>query len=226
MRFLMPCLLTLALAPALRADDISGPNLATLRKTWWGSVFYDPMALGPHSIETRLEEFRIKTPKGELRFGGSDLNGYTATFAGDSLTIRSIQNDVDIRWQGRTWSLRQTIGGLVLTCPDPKDTVSFQRSNGEYRIKGAQGEVLVTWNLGDLTVKSPLGTSAVITQNGTRTFSGVPLDRIPYLGRGVYLSFHGLGILLDVGRAFPIPETSAWNEWRPLLGKPFDPQVR
>lgn len=224
MRVLLPFLLTLATAAA--ADDISGPNLATLRKTGWGSVFYDPMALGPHSIETRLEEFRIKTAKGELRFGGSDLNGYWATFPGDSLTIHTHQNDVEIRWQGRTWSLRQTLGGLILTCPDPKDTVSYQRSGSEYRIKGAQGEVVVTWNLGDLTVKSPVGTSAITTQNGTRTFSGVPLDRVPYLGRGVYLSFHGLGILLDVARAFPIPEASAWNEWRPVLGRPFDPQVR
>ena len=41
MRFLIPALLTLVLAPSLRADDISGPNLATLRKTWWGSVFYE-----------------------------------------------------------------------------------------------------------------------------------------------------------------------------------------
>lgn len=223
MRALLPFLLTVTLAAT--ADDISGPNLATLRKTAWGSVFYDPMALGPHSIETRVEEFRIKTSKGELRFGGSDLNGYTATFAGDSLTIRSIQDDVEIRWQGRTWSLRHTLGGLILTCPDPQDTVTFERVNGDTRIKGAQGEVVLTWNLGDLRVKSPLGISTVTTQNGTRTFSGVPLDRVPYLGRGVYLSFHGLGILLDVGRAFPLPETGAWNEWRPLLGRPFDPKA-
>ncbi len=60
---------------------------------------------------------------------------------------------------------------------------------------------------------------------GDRTFSGLPVDQIPYLGRGVYISFHGVGILIDVARLFPMPEVAEWNEWKPVLGPPFDPNA-
>ncbi len=65
--------------PWCSADDISGSNHSTIRRTAWGSIFYDPLATGPHHFESKVDEILIKSSRGDVKVLGSDVNGYRFT---------------------------------------------------------------------------------------------------------------------------------------------------
>ena len=52
---------------------------------------------------------------------------------------------------------------------------------------------------------------------GNRTFAGPALDKIPYLGHGIFIPFHGVGIFVDLLKLFPMPEVAEWTEWKAVL---------
>jgi hypothetical protein len=221
---LVACFLATALLPCV-ADDLSGPNHSTLRRTSWGTFFYDPVAMGPHQFESTVEEFRIKSRTGEVRLVGSDINGYRLTCGADLLTVRMTNGDLEIRWQEKVWTWRSQNSAYTLTSTVPKDSIQFERNANAINIKGSQGSASIYWNPGTLTIKSSAGTVTVTNYLGNRAFSGIGLDQVPYLGRGVFISFHGLGLLIDVQKLFAMPEVAEWNEWKPILGRPFDPNA-
>ncbi|HJW32652.1 MAG TPA: hypothetical protein VJ505_04720 [Holophagaceae bacterium] len=208
------------------ADDISGPNRSTIRKAPWGSIFYDPVATGPHQLEVAVEEVRIKSRAGEVKITGSDINGYRLSAGGDVLTIRSSNSDLEIRWKEKVWTWRTSSAGCTLECNAPKDRIQFERSANTFTIKGASGWVSVGTNPSTVTIKSSAGNATITNYLGSRTYSGLSLDQIPYLGRGVFISFHGVGILIDVTIRFPMAEVSEWNEWKPVIGQPFEQNPR
>ncbi len=218
--------LALLCAARCMADDISGPNRSTIRKAPWGSFFYDPVATGPHQLEVAVEEVRLKSRAGEVKITGSDINGYRFSSGGDVLTVNSSNSDLEIRWKEKVWTWRTTSTGCTLESNAPKDRIQFERSANTFSIKGALGYVTVTSNPGTLSIKSSAGNATITNYLGSRTYSGVNLDQIPYLGRGVFISFHGVGILLDVTTRFPMAEVSEWNEWKPVIGQPFEQNPR
>ncbi|HJV22307.1 MAG TPA: hypothetical protein VJ570_06410 [Holophagaceae bacterium] len=218
--------LILAAGAALGADELSGPNHITIRRTPWGNFFYDPVATGPHQIEVTLDDFRIKSHLGEVRLLGSDLNGYRLVCGADVLTVRSTATDLDIRWQDKVWTWRSLNGTLTLTTSAPKDTLTFEWGIGTFTIKGTQGSLTVTSTPGTTSIRSSAGNLTITSYLQNRTFSGIGLAQLPYFGRAVYISFHGVGLMLDVVRTFPMPELSEWYDWRPILGPAYDPNAR
>ena len=221
--------LALVLTTAVRlcwADNLSGPNHVTLRRTPWGSLFYNPIAAGPHKVESRVNEITIRTVRGEVKVVGSEFNDYRLSCGNDLLTIKHSAPNLEIRWQEKFWKVSSLHSRLTLASNAPPDLVEFERNANTFTIKGALGLVTVNSNLGTLFIKGPAGVFSVITNTDGRTFSGVPFDRIPYLGRGVFISFHGIGILIDIVRMFPMAEVSEWINWEPVIGKPFDPFSR
>ncbi len=132
---------------------------------------------------------------------------------------------MDVRWQDKAWTVRTQNGRCTLVSNSPRDTVVFERTANTFTVKGAIGFVAVNSNPGTLTIKSSAGSASITDSLGNRTFSGVGLDQLPYLGRGVFISFHGVGILIDMTKLFPMPEVQGWNEWKPVIGQPFDPNV-
>lgn len=205
------------------ADNVSGPNQVTLRRTPWGSIFYNPVATGPHKVESRVNEIIIRSVRGEVKVVGSELNDYRLSCGKDLLTIKHSAPELEIRWQDKFWKVHSLHSRLTLASNAPPDLVVFERNTNAFTIKGGLGLVAVNSNLGTLSIKGPSGIFSVITNMDERTFSGVPFDRIPYLGRGVFISFHGVGILIDIVRLFPMAELSEWIGWDPIIGISFNP---
>jgi hypothetical protein len=117
-------------------------------------------------------------------------------------------------------------GRYTLVSTSPQDTIQFERNANSFTIKGTKGWVTVTGYIGEITLKSSLGDAFIKNYLGSRTISGMPLGQVPYLGRGVYISFHGVGVLIDMVKLFPVSETIEWIEFKPLIGLPFDPNAR
>lgn len=205
------------------ADDLSGPGHSTLKQASWGSIFYSPAAAGSHAVEVNGDDVLIKSGRGVVKVLGSDVNGYRLVAGSDLLTIQLVNSDIEIRWREKAWTFRSQNGNCTLTSSAPRDTVVFERNANTFTIKGSAGFLAVTSGPGLLSINSSAGQATVKTGLGSRTFSGVPMDRLPYLGRGVFISFHGVGILLDVARLFPMQEVAEWREWKPIVGQPFDP---
>ncbi|HJW09891.1 MAG TPA: hypothetical protein VJ483_09670 [Holophagaceae bacterium] len=222
MKSALRALLLLTGCMGCRADDVSGPNHATLIRTAWGSIFYDPVTLGAHQLDVKPNDIRIRSARGEVKVLGSEANDFRLTFEREVLTIKGDVLNLDIRWHDKAWSLRSQYGRFTLASNAPPDTVTFERSGNTFTIKGAKGFMTATSNFGTLSIKSSAGNATVTYDLGNRTFSGVPLDQLPYLGRGVFISFHGLGILIDMAKLFPMQELGEWIEWRPILGRPFE----
>ena len=220
--FLLFAWLCLASGP-LRADDASGPNHWTIVTTSWGTLFYDPVATGPHLFESGLETYRIKSSRGEVRISGSDVNGYRLTSGRDVLTISPNTSGWTFQWQQKAWTLRSQNGTYSLTTTDPKDSVTFERNSNTFTIKGSRGFLTVHSNPNLLTLTSSAGIATIATNLGSRSFAGVDIHQLPYFGRGVYISFHGVGVLIDLFKLFPTWEVAGLLEWRPILGPAFDP---
>lgn len=217
MKILATTFVLLATALPGFADDISGPGRTTLMSTRWGSIYYTSGTQGPQQVEPRIEGIRLRFAEGEVKVQGSDADGYRLLAGNEVMTIRLNFGDLDIRWGDRAWTVRSMNGRITLTSSDPKDTVVFDRDGNRFTLKGDRGTVSVHTNFGTLTVKSPVGDAVVADNGGTRTFSGVAMERIPYLGRGLFISFHGVGVFVDMAKFFPMPEVAEWSEWKSML---------
>ena len=213
-------LLLTEMAPC-SADDLSGPDHQTIKHSYWGSIFYNPIATGKHLLEINGEDVLIKSDRGTVKVLGSDVNGYRLMAGDDLLTIRLVNSNVEIRWREKAWTLRSQNGNYTLSSNAPQDTVVFERNANAFSIRGSGGFLTVTSNAGVLSINSSAGQATVTTHPGNRAFSGVPLDQLPYLGRGLFISFHGVGILLDMARLFQMQELAEWREWKPIIGQPF-----
>jgi hypothetical protein len=199
------------------ADDISGPYRTTIKAYTWGSVYYDPAQLGECQLEPTHDGFRFTSAEGEVVIRGNDFTGFQIRSADDVLTIRQNMGDLEVRGPNVGYTFRTFQGRLVLTSQAPKDTLQFDRGINAFSISGAKGKVSVSTSYGNLRIDSPLGTTTVTNAYGKLTFTGPALGRIPYLGRGIFIPFHGVGVFLDVTRQFPMPEIGGWLEWRPVL---------
>ncbi len=199
-------------------DDVSGPNRSTIQSFSWGSLYYEPGLLGPYQFETTNGGFRLNSKQGEVSIQGTEVNGYQLTWGKDILTISQNGVDLDIRGKDKAWTLRSLNGSYTLVSSSPKDTLVFERNANTFSIKGAKGLVTATLDFQTLRIKSPLGTATLINDIGKRTLSGIGLDQIPYLGRGLFIPFHGVGIFIDIARLFPMQEVAEWVEWKPILG--------
>lgn len=220
MEFVRTNLLLLLLCgavPPLAADDVCGPGRTTLRRTWWGGIFYEPAALGPHRLTDQPNDVRLVTVEGEVAVLGSELDGFRLVRGREQLTVRATPNNVEVRWGDRVWSARVQPGRLDLRSAEPADTLEFTRNANSFTIRGARGVVTGTDNFGTLTLRSPAGTSVVRRHLGLLEVQGALLGQVPYLGSGLTLRFHGVGLFLDLRRLFPLPELDAWWEWKPLL---------
>ncbi len=200
------------------ADETSGPNRSTILRFPWGSLYYEPGLIGPYQFESTNDGFRLRSNQGEVAIQGTDVNGYRLIWGKETLTINQNGLDLDIRGNGKTWTLHSINGKYTLASSSPRDTMVFERNANTFSIKGAKGLVTVTLDFQTLQIKSPLGTTTVINDIGKRTMSGIGLDQIPYLGRGLFIPFHGVGIFIDVARFFPMQEVAEWVEWKPILG--------
>lgn len=208
------------------ADDLSGPNHTTIKRTAWGSIFYDPLSLGNHQYNYKLDDIQIKSNSGEVRIIGSENSGYRLRCGPDEMTITSNFSGFEIRWREKVWSLEILNGRYTLKSNSPKDVIVYERNGNDFTVKGSNGFVAVNSIPGALSIKSSLGNASVSSYMGSRSFSGVALDQLPYFGRGIYISFHGVGLLIDMLKLFPRPEMAEWIEWKPLIGPPFDPTFR
>ena len=43
------------------------------------------------------------------------------------------------------------------------------------------------------------------------------MNQYPYIGRGLFISFHEIGIFVDMPKLFPIPEVAEWIEWKAIV---------
>ncbi len=200
------------------ADDTSGPNRSTIQKFAWGSLYFEPRSIGPFQLESNNDGFRLRSNQGEVSIQGSEVNGYRLTWGKEFLTISQSGGELDIRGQDKAWTLRSQNGRYTLISSAPRDTLVFERSGNTFSIKGSKGLVTATKEFQTLHIKSPLGNTTITNDIGKRTMSGIALGQIPYLGRGLYIPFHGVGIFIDIERQFPMQEVAEWVEWKPILG--------
>ena len=214
---LLACLLFCGTSRCL-ADDISGPNRWTFQRLSWGTLYYEPGSIGPFQFETTTDGFRLKSNQGEVTIKTTEVNGYRLTWGKEILTISQSGGDLDIQGQGRSLSLRSQNGRCTLTSSSPKDTLVFERNANTFTIKGAKGQMTATTEFQKLHITSPMGTTTIVSEVGKRTLTGVGLGQIPYLGRGFYIPFHGVGIFIDMAKVFPMQEVGEWIEWKPILG--------
>jgi len=198
-------------------DDISGPNRWTFQRLPWGTLYYEPGSIGPFQFETTTDGFRLRSNQGEVTIQGTEANGYRLTWGKELLTISHNGGDLDLRIKDRTLTLRSQNGRCTLASSSPKDTLVFERSANTFSIKGAKGQMTATAEFQKLSITSPPGTTTIISEVGKRTLSGIGLDQIPYLGRGFYIPFHGVGIFIDMAKVFPMQEVGEWIEWKPIL---------
>lgn len=205
------------------ADDVSGPNHSTIRQTSWGSIFYDPVFMGNHYLDYKIDDITIRSRFGDVKIIGSETNGYRLSYGKDELTIRSNFSGFEIRWHEKLWSLQIQNARYTLSSNSPKDIIVFERNGNNFTIKGQNGFISVNSNPNLISIQSSEGSETIKTYLGSRSFSGIGIDKLPYLGRGIYISFHGIGILIDVLKLFSRPEIAEWTEWKPLIGSPFDP---
>ncbi len=204
-------------APWAFADEVSGPYRTTIKAYSWGSLYYEPAQLGECQLEPTYDGFRFTSSEGEVVIRGSEFAGYQLRSGSDALTIRQNMGDLEVRGPNVNYTFRTFQGRLVLTSQSPRDTLQFDRGINAFSISGAKGKVSVSTSYGNLRIESPLGTSTVTNAYGKLTFTGPALGRIPYLGRGLFIPFHGVGVFLDVTRPFPMPEIGGWLEWKPVL---------
>ncbi|HEU4952714.1 MAG TPA: hypothetical protein VFT46_12245 [Holophagaceae bacterium] len=209
-------------ALAGRVDRLSGPSRTTVQELSWGTIYFEPSRLGDCELTRIPGGFKLASPEGEVLIQGSEASGFRLSCGQDVLELRPVNGGggVEVRGQGRAWSLRISNGTVTLVSSSPRDTVVFRRSANPILIEGSRGKVSIVSEGGDLRISSPLGVTEVGDSPGGRTFHGPALDRIPYLGRGIFIPFHGAGVFLDLRRAFPLPETAEWADWRDLLLQP------
>jgi hypothetical protein len=179
--------------------------------------------MGTHKYEYKLDDILIKSRFGEVRIIGSENSGYRLRAGFDELTIASTFSGFQIRWNKKSWSLEVLNARYTLSSNSPTDVIVFERDGNNFTIKGTNGFVSVNTQPGVLSIISSAGNGTITNYMGSRSFSGIAIDQIPYLGRGIYISFHGVGLLIDMLKLFPRPEMSEWIEWKPLVGLPFDP---
>jgi hypothetical protein len=215
---LLVLLLGSGIALGAHGDPSSGPSRTTIQRASWGTLYYEPAKGGACQLEPTSDGFRFTSSEGEVGIQGSEANGYRLTWGRESLTITAANGGggLDLHLQDRQWSLRTMNGDLTVTASSPKALLLFTRINNGFAIKGSQGTVRATTEWGNLKIESPLGLTTVTLQNGKRVFAGPALDQIPYLGRGLFIAFHGVGVFLDLTRFFPMPEVAEWLDWKPI----------
>lgn len=200
-------------------DSTSGPHRSTIKPLPWGSLYFEPSQLGACQLEPNLDGFKFTSNQGEVLIKGIDVNGFRITWGKEVININLINGDLVISGQDKTWTLRSVNERVTLTSTSPKETVVFNRSANTFTITGVKGTVTLTADLaiGGFRIQSPLGITTSTNQYGKRTFTGPALDQIPYLGRGLFIPFHGIGIFVDITARFPMPEVSEWLEWKAIL---------
>lgn len=203
--------------PWCRGDDTSGPNRSTIWKCSWGTIYFEPGTTSNMNLETTNDGFKFKSDQGEVSIKGSEVNGYRLTGGNEVLIINANDGDLEIKGQDKSWTLRSQNQRWTLKSSHPRDTVIFERGDGSFTVKGEKGFVTVSRDAGTLHVKSPRGTAKVTSEYGNRIISGFPISQVPYLGRGLYIPFHGAGIFIDVARKFPMQEVAEWVDWKPIL---------
>jgi len=199
------------------ADEHSGPNRTTLLSFPWGSLCYESSPGLPVKLTSTGDGFRITSPRGPVAIESTDPDTFRLTWGDDYLTVHQDGTTLELRGQDRAWTLRSQSGRWYLISSNPPDNLVFTRSERTFTIQGAQGRVTVHGPAEHLNIHSPLGRTWVEVRNGRATLAGAPLERIPYLGRGVYIPFHGAGVFIDLARQFPMPELDEWLGWRPIL---------
>jgi len=213
MLFLLTCGITRGLC-----DTLSGPHKSTIQKCSWGTFYYEPTAQSPCKLETTSSGFRYTSGQGVVTLEGTEVMGYRLVFAKEFMTIKQVNGKLTIsRQDGATWTLRSENEKVILTSPMPKDTLVFARNSNVFTITGSKGTVTVATNYNDLSIKSPLGITKHSFEIDVHSFSGPAMDQIPYLGRGIYIPFHGVGIFVNIDWHFPMPEVMGWLEWKPVL---------
>lgn len=203
-----------------RGDTLSGPTRTTIQNLSWGTIYFEASRLGACEMKPTPDGFQLTSAQGRVVIKGSEAYGFHLSCGADSLTVLPLNGGggIEIHGQGQSWTLRSMNGDLTLTSSKPKDTLVFKRNGNSFSIEGSKGQVTVTSESGNqLSIQSPLGVTTVTNYLGARTFTGPALDRIPYLGSGLFIPFHGAGLFIDVARAFPMPEISEWVDWKPIL---------
>jgi hypothetical protein len=212
--FLACCLLGGHPCPA---DETSGPDRSTIQSFPWGSVYYELSGPGPQRLSSTGNGFRFSSGLGEVGIETLDLNSYRLTCGADFLTISQDDSGLDIHSLDQSWTLRAQEGQCILSSTHPRDTLVFRRNSGKFTINGAKGRVTVGGSAETLSILSPLGRTTVIQRGSRRSIAGAAIEQIPYLGRGLYIPFHGVGVLIDVAKLFPMPEVAEWAGWKPIL---------
>jgi hypothetical protein len=199
-----------------RADAVSGPGHTTIQRYAWGTVYHDH-ALGTYHLEPTIDGFRFTSDEGEVRIQSAHVTGLKFTCGEDVLTLDQDGPDLTLQGPCGRWTLRTLNGQTTLASTHPRDQVVFNRSANTFTISGTKGTVTVSTDFDRMRIESPQGRASVTTAMGSRTVTGTALDQIDYLGRGVFITFHGTGIFVDVARVFPMPEVAEWIEWKPIV---------
>jgi hypothetical protein len=209
----------LVAALPLVADADAGPGRTALQSYGWGALYYEAQG----RWERTQAGFLVVTGADQVSITGSEFGGLRLRWEREELRIDPLNGSrgVEVRIGSRVWNLRLWWGRLTLTLTDPEDTIDYERNGNRFTITGSLGTVTSESEPSRVTVRSPLGTTTLTLKGGTWRAEGPPLERIPYLGRGLFIPFHGAGVFLDLTRYFPMPELVLWQEWQPLnLGQP------
>ena len=199
------------------ADERSGPNRTTLLSFPWGSLCYESSPGLPVQLTSIGNGFRITTPQGPVAIETTDPDTFRFTWGDDYLTVHQDGTTLELRGRDQAWTLRSQTGRWFLTSSNPPDHLVFSRTRQTFTIQGAQGRVTVHGPAEQLHIASPPGRTWAVVRNGQAALAGVPLAQVPYLGRGVYIPFHGAGVYINVAQQFPMPELDEWLGWQPIL---------
>lgn len=183
----------------------------------WGLLYYDPSTEGACQLESKVNGFKLTSNKGEVLIEGNEIQGYKLSCGKETIAIKPSNGDLEIKTPDQLYFIHSASGRLTIESSVPKDIIVFNRNANKFTIKGSQGKISVYKNFGTLSIQSPLGTTIVNDELGKRTFSGPALGKIPYLGCGLFLSFHGVFVFVDVMQKFPMPEIAEWVKYKSIL---------
>lgn len=204
---------------SLGAGDLdSGPGRTTVQTFSWGTVYYDAARLGASELRTNAGSYKLDSSEGRVSMDATDGFGARLSSGGETLILKALNGGrgLEILTAAGTWTLETVNGDAILTGPRGRGSLTYRRTAGSFSIQGPRGTVTVSSDGGDLRIQSPLGLTTIRSQPGDRTISGPALDRIPYLGRGIFFPFHGAGLFLDLTRIFAMPELAPWLDWNPI----------
>jgi hypothetical protein len=187
---------------------INGETKQILFQDTFGAVVYSPLTMGNHTLKVTLNETKIETSSGTIRFARTLSGVVDITYPGGSAKIESALNEIRLRLKDKTYSMKRQMNDFI-SIEVPGDVITYKTTSGrnEMTVSGKAGTATYKRNLNDFTITSKAGTTKYSTVfDGGYSLSGVPAGNHPYRYWGVVFLIpeYQIGIVMELGNYISI----------------------